>query len=101
MRNRVANSLHLELVGGARSARLREFLRASVRVLGGSCGARTTFHVPCSLIAHHVSFVSLWAHVGVALCASVPKQNACMSRERELSRVSSKSQQKGPTLFSL
>eukprot|EP00966_Prymnesium_polylepis_P253438 5857500-Prymnesium_polylepis.1 len=27
-------------------ARLREYLRASVRVPGGSCGARTTFHVP-------------------------------------------------------
>ena len=42
-------------------------------------------HTPCSLITHHVSFVSLWAHVGVAgsLCASVPKQNACVSRERD------------------
>ena len=32
-----------------------------------------------------MSFVSLWAHVGVAgsLCASAPKQNACVSRERD------------------
>eukprot|EP00966_Prymnesium_polylepis_P267852 6187410-Prymnesium_polylepis.1 len=38
-------------------------------------GPRFMFHV--SLIAHHVGFDPLWAHVGVSLCASVPKQNAC------------------------
>eukprot|EP00966_Prymnesium_polylepis_P277675 6415286-Prymnesium_polylepis.1 len=42
------------------------------------------FHV--SLIAHHVSFDSLWAHVGVSLCASVPESKtlACIARERQL-----------------